>query len=233
MQVYNVLKNCKIKGMNFNTQKVTELGGSSSKIDIQCNLTSTRDIGIEVKKSKTPDWMQFGLKYTVGNGNGSNGHWQVTEGNKHPDEAKELMNKILKNKKIFNNKEPPFVKKKITHKEWLLLKNGTNIWRDNYIDVPGDTIKRLYALKSCNYIQLSDGYGLYHLGDDKCNFGVPLFDVEQQLRIRTKVHKRVNKDGFCTLSVTASCKPKDIKLIKKSPYSLDDKNKLPLNLRYN
>ena len=61
---------------------------------------------------------------------------------------------------------------------------------------------------------------------------VPLFDLEQQLRIRTKIHTKKNKKGFCSLSVTAACQPKNIKELILSQYTLDNKDKLPGNLIY-
>lgn len=81
-----------------------------------------------------------------------------------------------------------------------------------------------------DYIQISDGYGLYHYLNDICGFGVPLFQIKQQLRIRTKIHTKKNKKGFCSLSVTIACYPKKIKDLVPSIYSLDDKTKLPCNL---
>jgi hypothetical protein len=71
---------------------------------------------------------------------------------------------------------------------------------------------------------------LYHLGTDVCGFDVPLFETEQQLRIRTKIHARKNKKGFCALSVIIACQPKKIKQLQPSKYSLDNKSKLPINL---
>ena len=70
------------------------------------------------------------------------------------------------------------------------------------------------------------------MGEDVCNFGVPIFETEQQLRVRTKVHAREDTDGFCKLSVTVACQPKNINFLPRSPYSLDDKNRLPPNLTY-
>ena len=61
---------------------------------------------------------------------------------------------------------------------------------------------------------------------------VPLFNIEQQLRIRTKIHTRKNKKGFCNLSVTIACKPKDITNLIPSKYTLDDVNYLPTSLIY-
>jgi hypothetical protein len=81
-------------------------------------------------------------------------------------------------------------------------------------------------------MQISDGFGLYHLGNDICGLDVPLFNIEQQLRIRTKIHTRKNNKGFCNLSVTVACQPKNIKELIPSKYSLDDKDKLPPNIIY-
>lgn len=79
-------------------------------------------------------------------------------------------------------------------------------------------------------MQISDGKGLYHLGNDICNFNVPIFELEQKLRIRIKIHKKKNKEGFCVISVMMSCKPINIRKLKNSDYSLDNINKLPPNL---
>lgn len=74
--------------------------------------------------------------------------------------------------------------------------------------------------------------GLYYLENDVCCFTVPQFICEQQLRVRIKVHERKNKKGFCKLSVTISCQPKNINNLVNSDYSLDNKMKLPNNLVY-
>jgi len=54
-----------------------------------------------------------------------------------------------------------------------------------------------------------------------CNFDVPEFNCEQQLRVRTKIHTKKNNKGYCKLSVIVACQPKNIKLLKNSKYSLD------------
>ena len=69
-------------------------------------------------------------------------------------------------------------------------------------------------------------------GCDVCNFNVPLFKVKQKLRVRIKIHQRKNKEGFCNMSVIASCLPCDISTLEPSLYSLDNIEKLPKNLKY-
>ena len=198
LKVYDIVKNCKLDGKEFNTQIKDELGGCSSKNDIECNLSNKNDIPIEIKISKTPDWMQCSLKY-----DNINNKWIGSSKNKIPESSKKIFEDIISNNILFNGKIPDFMIKNITHEEWIKIKNETKDFNDTYIDCHNDTIKKLYNEKGCKYIQISDK-GLYHLGEDLCNFKVPEFICEQQLRIRTKIHTKQNKKGFCILSVIIS-----------------------------
>ena len=173
------------------------------------------DIGIEIKKCNTPDWMQCTIKYDE-----TTQQWGGSKKNKIPERSKDIFNSLINNIQLFNGKIPPFMERPITHEEWVSIKNDTTDWNDKYIDIPSSTIRELYRAKGCQYIQISDGFGLYHLGEDVCGFNVPIFDVEQQIRVRTKIHTRKNKKGFCSLSITIACQPKNIKQINKSPYTL-------------
>tara|TARA_Y100000591_G_C21669470_1_gene612160 strand:- start:143 stop:928 length:786 start_codon:yes stop_codon:yes gene_type:complete len=223
--IHEVVKNCVINGKKFNSQTKKDLGGSTSNNDIECDFQG-RKIGIEAKKCKTPDWMQCSIKFDP-----VTKTWKGGKRSKIPNECREMFDKLINDKNLYGGKIPPFMEKSITHEEWKKNKRQTDKWNDHYIDIPSNTIRKLYSLKKCYYIQISE-YGLYHLGDDICKFGVPLFDIEQQIRIRIKVHRRKNGKGFCDLSVTAACQPIDIKKLTKSKYSLDNKDKLPPNLTY-
>lgn len=225
--IHSICKKCYINNTPFNTQKEDELAGSTSKNDIECNFIQENNIGIEIKKSKTPDWMQCSIKY-----NNQTKKWEATKKGKIPDKCRSLFNNLIDNINLYDGDIPPFIENNITHKEWINIKKETNKWNDKYINIPSDSISRLYKEKGCNYIQISDGYGLYHLGKDICEFGVPLFNIEQQLRIRTKIHTIKTKKGYCSLSVTVACQPKDIKKLIPSEYSLDNIDKLPPLLIY-
>lgn len=227
-KIHDICKKCVINHKLFNTQKEEELAGCSSKNDIECNFVEEKDIGIEIKKSKSPDWMQCSIKY-----NTKTKQWEVPKKGKIPIKCRELFNKLINNINLYDGEIPPFMEKSITHEEWINIKKETDKWNDKYFTIPSDSISILYQEKGCKYIQISDGYGFYHLGKDVCDFGVPLFRIEQQIRIRTKIHARKNKKGFCSLSVTVACQPKDIKTLTPSKYSLDDKDKLPPLLIFN
>jgi hypothetical protein len=224
LDVYNIVKYCILNGNSFNTQLENELGGCSSKNDIECSMNSVNNISIEIKKSKTPDWMQCSLKF-----DNINKKWIGSSKNKIPESSKIIFEDLISTITLFNGNIPPFMLKDITHEEWIKIKKETSNYNDTYINCPNNTIRRLYSEKGCTYIQIS-GKGLYHLGNDVCDFKVPIFTCEQQLRVRTKIHERKNKKGFCKLSVTIACQPKNINNLVNSEYSLDSQMKLPKNL---
>ena len=226
-QILNIVNKCYINGKPFNTQHESELAGSSSKNDIECNFIGEKNIGIEIKKSNAPDWTQCSINF-----NDKTKRWEGSTKGKIPMESRDLINHLIKEIHLYDGEIPPFLINPVTHEEWLSIKKETNRWDDKYIDIPSDSISRLYRSKGCSYIQISDGYGLYHLGNDICGLDVPLFNIEQQLRIRTKIHTRKNKHGFCSLSVTVACQPKNVTTLVLSKYSLDNKEKLPPILIY-
>lgn len=226
LMIFNILKHVTINNSPFNNQIESDLGGSRSKNDIVC-LFDNKSIGIEVKKYNTPDWMQCVIKLDL-----KTNKWMGSYRCKIPKKCLELFNNLLRNINIFDGSVPPFMVKKMTHEEWTILKKETLTWHDIYYDIPNDTIANLYQMKNCSYIQISE-YGLYHLGNDICCFDVPKFIIDQQIRIRIKVHKRNHSKGFCYLSVTAACQPKNIKNLEKSKYSLDNISELPLSCTYN
>jgi hypothetical protein len=225
--IYNIVKNCTINGKSFNTQNISELGGCSSINDIECNLHIDKDIPIEIKKCKTPDWMQCSLKY-----DNVLEKWIGSNKNKIPLKSKQILENLIENYTLFNGNIPPFINNNITYPEWKNIKKYTTDYNDMYFDCPNTTIRDLYRAKNCYYIQISNK-GLYHLGEDICEFNVPEFICEQRLRIRIKIHTTKNSKGFCSLSVTISPQPVNIKLLENSLYSLDDIKKLPINLIYN
>ena len=89
LEIYNILKNTELNGNIFNTQNENELGGCSSKNDIECNMNSINDISIEIKKLKTPDWMQCSLKY-----DDTNKKWIGSLKNKIPEASKKIFENL-------------------------------------------------------------------------------------------------------------------------------------------
>lgn len=232
LKIYNIVNKCYIHDESklhlFNTQQPSELGGCGSKSDIVC-MFGEKQIPIEIKKLKAPDWMQCSLHFSE-----ENRKWKGSSACKIPTASKLIFEDILfggesGNTILFGGKIPPFMQREITHEEWINIKKNTDDFNDFYVDCPSTTISRLYRETGCKYIQVSEK-GLFHLGDDACQFGVPEFICEQQLRIRTKIHTRKNTRGFCKLSVIVACQPKHPNAIQPSPFSLDSIEKLPTSL---
>tara|TARA_B110000908_G_C10125087_1_gene389486 strand:- start:83 stop:853 length:771 start_codon:yes stop_codon:yes gene_type:complete len=222
--VFNTINTLMYNNYQFTSQLEKNLGGSTNGIDLICNYNNKPNIGIEIKKKNTPDWMQCSIKYYE-----DKKKWCGSEHSKIPVASREIFNNLLKNSILFNNKIPPFVKNRIKHSEWLDIKKNTTDFKDIYIDIPNTTIRDIYKEKGCYYIQVSNR-GLYHLGNDIYKFGVPEFIVDQQIRIRTKIHKICNKQGYCNMSVMAACQPRNINLLVASKYSLDTYARLPKGL---
>lgn len=227
--VWNICTQVQLKGSNkpFCSINKCDLGGCSKKNDLECDYINSKDICIEIKKANTPDWMQLSIKPD------EEDVWRSEGNNKIPYKSKKLFESIIKKNNIFNGKIPPFFERKLTHEEWKKIKKDTSDFNDIYIDCPPDTISRLYRYKGCQYIQISE-YGLYHLGEDVCNFGVPLFECNQHLRVRTKIHttcikQGINK-GYISASVTVAAKPQNIKNLSKSNFTLDTLQKIPERL---
>ena len=154
---------------------------------------------VEVKKVFAPDWGQEKLQWV-------DGGWVGT---------------FPKIDEIRIPALPPG----LTKERLATLRVDNPDYRDQYLDVDNTCIQKYYRGKGNYYIQLSDGFGLYHLGEDVYELGVPEFAVEQQMRVRVKYHSKTN------FSVTCAFQPVDIRKMPRSPYSLDDPEKLPPKLK--
>jgi hypothetical protein len=203
----------------LNNQSEESLGGSTAGIDIVLNWKSEGDIGVEAKRP-TPDYMQMCL------GRKDDRWIGKAEQSKIPSACREQLNGLLAGKSLFNGKLPPFMERTMTHPEWVAIKSEDTDFKDHYIpDIPSTTIADLYKKKGCSYLQV-DSKGLYHTGEDRCHFGVPLFELPQRLRIRIKIH---GTNPF-KASVTVAAQPVNLATLVPSPFSLDSLERLPASL---
>lgn len=216
--------------IGFCKRSVDCLAGSSGKADIICHFKG-KPIQIEIKKSGAPDWGQASLKPMFQKTGlrqtpdpPEQNVFQWVPKNKH----RNTISEILKEQMLFAGRIPPFFERKLTHKEWLQIKQSKEgqVFRDHYFNCPPDTIAQIYQGKGCSYIQISDR-GLYHTGVDVCGFGVPKFECPQRIRVRIKIHGRCNASGFMSASVTAAAQPTDLADLGRSPFSLDSLGEAP------
>jgi hypothetical protein len=102
----------------------------------------------------------------------------------------------------FNGKVPSFFKGDKSIETWIREKH---LFKGEYIPVGKTAVTQYYANKGSKYIHI-ETKGLYHTGEDPCEFGVPLFSADTRIRIRCKQHGKSSVPG----SVMAS-------LVFKSP----------------
>lgn len=234
LELFHIVNKCKLKTstnklIDFNSQAIEKIKDLDKEYDLVCNDYNVNTFGIELKCYRTPDWGQCNLYF-----NTEKKVWEVSERSTLSTKLKTQLNNVFKKHIIFDNEEPIFIKQKMTSDEWYSYKaENENKFNDININLPKNLnfIKEYYSDKGNNYIQVSDGYGLYHLGEDICNFNVPEFICEQKIRIRVK-KVRIRND-IIKLVVCASISPVDYcSMLKKSPYTLDTIEKLPENLIY-
>lgn len=232
--VYSICNSISFKNKTsaFCNKTEEELAGCGSGNDIECQYKNTI-IPIEIKSYKSPDWMQMALIPDLNN-KSKDGiiQWKSSSNAKIPEKAKELFNNMIEDEILFNNKIPPFFEENMTHEKWVKLKKKKEHFKDHTFKCSSDFISQLYSAKGCFYIQVSE-MGLYHTGNDICNFGVPKFEVESELRVRIKIHSTgtKTKDNCMRASVTISAKPINLKTnLEESNYSLDNINKIPKKL---
>lgn len=120
---------------------------------------------------------------------------------------------IIGDRVLYDGKILPWNDGKKTASDWAAVEH---IFKpDIYIDAPRESIAEYYERKGANYIQV-EGYGLYHTGNDVFSLGVPKFECDVKLRIRSTKHI---KNGIPT-DITAGLQF-NRKTLKKSAYCLE------------
>lgn len=121
----------------------------------------------------------------------------------------------------FNGMIPSFLKGDRSKDTWLSEKD---LFHDEYIHVEPTAISEYYKTKGSSYIQV-EGKGLYHTGNDVLEFGVPLFQGDTRLRIRTTKH--IDRKTGVPRDVTVALVFKRASLAK-SPYCLETSRPMSL-----
>jgi hypothetical protein len=122
---------------------------------------------------------------------------------------------IIGNRQLYGGAILPWNAGKRSAEDWAAAEH---IFKpDIYIDAPRQSIAEYYELKGANYIQV-EGFGLYHTGNDVLVLGVPKFECDVKLRIRSTKHIK-NK---IPTDITAGLQF-NRKTLTKSVYCLDTK----------
>ena len=215
----------------FLTDRLHSQGGSSPNPDIAFQYIDKKGkiqkSNIEIKtRFDGTDWGQFQMVY-------NNGMYAPKDTQKQISWIAQKCAHLLNthNEKIVLELPPS----NLTLEQWHDYKQEcqnkakhnstyTDPTQDVYIPVAQDDILEYYRSKNNSYVQVKD-YGLYHFGDDVCDFGVPLLEIpDVDLRFRIKNHgSRKDKTQIFSLTVALRIQTKPC----KSNISLDNHQQFP------
>jgi len=196
-QAYERIVAARLATLNFNNipirvSQVTAGAGHSD--DVSCTISDTL-IGIECK--------------TKGGFEGGGRVMKLVEGKLSVVEGG-IIKTLLGDYVPFEGRIPSFLQGDSLFDTW---KSEKDLFKDEYINAPSYAIAEYYRLKGSQYIQI-EGKGFYHTGIDILELGVPLFETQTKLRIRTSKH--INRKTGVPRDVTiALCM--NNRLLNKSP----------------
>ena len=159
-----------------------EPAGSTGDIDLEF-LHDSKKFSMEMKENvRDPDWGQVGVNY-------NSGKWGWSSAAKNKKDIIEVYNNLehkgtvgvlnfLNSKFIPNKGRVEKIGEKEREEDVKLL--------EEFLPVESNTIKKFYA--KTDYLQVGDGYGLYHFKSDVGNLGTMEIDAEFVLRLRLKAH---------------------------------------------
>lgn len=179
---------------------IEEVTGAKSGPDITIKGRIEGNIGIEVKRKGAFEGGSSKMVYDH-----QNKKLTFLDNTLH----KEMLN----NKIIYDGKNLPWYEGQKTKDHYKNVQHIFN--KEIRIELPDTSMANYYKASGVHYIQV-EGYGLYHTGEDILDFGVPYFECQQSLRIRSSKHK---KNGIPT-DVVGDINY-DKKTLKKSDYDLE------------
>jgi len=152
---------------------VEEVSGSKSGSDILMDIPPYGKIGIEVKNKGAFEGGSIKMVYS-----------QPLEKLVFPEET--IHHHCLGDIQVYDGKNLPWYEGKRTTTDY---KNNSVVF-DKEVKMPilATTMSDYYKKNGVHYIQI-EKYGFYHTGNDILQLGVPFFECEQYLRIRTSKHK--------------------------------------------
>lgn len=204
-KIYNKLKNKLINGVPIELVQVEK---SNSGPDLVIKYGNEK-IGVEVKNKKAFEGGSRKMKFDK-----SKSRLVFDKDTIHAS--------LLNDTCIYEGKNLPYYEGKKSNEDYEKVKAIFS--KDEYIVITSNMVSVYYMSTGVYYIQI-EGFGLYHTGNDILNLGVPFFECNQCLRIRTSKHK--NKRGIPT-DVVGDLNY-DKKTLTKSTYDID--GNMPPNIK--
>ena len=230
-RVFNTTKCAVLNGERFNRQEST--AGSGRGRDLVCNHAGL-DIGIEIKNTLGAEFVQMDVRQD------EEGMWRG------PLQTRKKLPGVVERYEAVMNGQPNLFYGNPPNLKACTSRGDFDIWESRFLKEKiargdgrkkeyrfpcsdPDVIRQNYRDKGNVYIQIK-GKGLYHLEEDVCNFGVPMFNpTRAHFRLRCK---RRGGKGCIPSSLTLSMWIDGSDTLLASPYSLDDESKFPPNLVY-
>lgn len=200
-EVYSRLGSLMYRGMPITTETKTAGGGRGNDAPFKiCGL-------------------DFSSALEIKNKGGFEGGGRVMklgdDGRLHVKDENSIHASLLAEYQPFGGAIPSFLRGNKTREAW---NTERQTFCDDKYEIPFESIRKYYREKGNSYIQIEGKKGgLYHLGIDPLNLGVPLFEGKAYMRIRTSKH--INKKTGVPTDVQASF-IFNRQSIPKSPYDL-------------
>jgi len=177
-------KNCEVRVRNMFRQRgidtLDQTAGSTNAQDVVLVVRGQR-YGVEVKSKNASE--------------GGQKMFQYVEDRLVLDD--EFFSSLIGDYVPFKGKVPSFLKGDKTIETWIVEKG---MFKGEYVSVEDDAVTRYYAKKGSSYIFI-ESKGLYHTGEDPCEFGVPEFRGVTRMRIRCKQHGKSSVPGSVMASL--------------------------------
>jgi hypothetical protein len=199
-KVKNISRWCNVNNSEFYNTKSS---------DLKTHLNGS-PILFKLKKHDVLNWERFILKYC----------------NYNIPYIPNSLESMIDIKVLFSGRIPIFMFKNISFNYWLSIKHN---YENISLICPPHALTCIYRDHGYKYIQISEK-GLYHLGDDIYNFGVPKFLCPQRIYFETNVIRYT--DDICKVVPIISCRPTNITKLISSNFSLDSIKTLPQSIKY-
>ena len=182
--LYEATLNKNLKKYKVQDQSFQPAGSDSNAPDAELRFKGV-DYKVEVKLDLNVDFGQGSLDYDVGKKK-----WKL--GGASTDSAiqmREFLTGVGVLKIVQKEWGPKGAPRKFTvpfakYKKEDVDHDYKN-FTDKFVNIPKTAVANYYNSKSTYYIQIG-GMGLYYMGKDPANLGVPEFDLQLRLRIRLK-----------------------------------------------
>ncbi len=159
-----------------------EPAGSSDGADLEF-VHLGKQYSLEMKENVIkPDWGQVGIKY-------DSDKWVWSSAKDRKKEIIEVYEKLEHDGTVgvLNFLNANFVPNKGRVKKIGKKEREEDVkLLENFLPVNPSTIKKFYA--KTDYLQVGDGYGLYHFKSDVADLGTDEINAEFVLRLRLKAH---------------------------------------------